>query len=146
MSPTESERRALQQRVEAIPISRTLGLEILEYGPGSCRGRIPRDPRYDGVFESVHGGLLMTLADSVACYAILTLTGADQVLTTTDMSIRFLAPCLTEVTATAKVIKQGRTLCPVQVDLHDAGGVHVAVAQVTYMLLERMPGRARGAS
>ncbi|MCH9025378.1 MAG: PaaI family thioesterase, partial [candidate division Zixibacteria bacterium] len=38
----------------------------------------------------------MTLADSAACFAIMTQTGPDQPLTTTDMNIRFLAPCLPE--------------------------------------------------
>jgi len=51
------------------------------------------------------------------------------------MNIRFLAPCLTDVTAKARVIKFGRTLCPVAVDLFDAKGQQVAVAQVNYMLL-----------
>jgi len=51
------------------------------------------------------------------------------------MNIRFLAPCLTDVTAKARVIKLGRTLCPVAVDLFDETGRHAAVAQVTYILL-----------
>jgi uncharacterized protein (TIGR00369 family) len=83
----------------------------------------------------------MTIADSAACFAILTLTGADQMLTTTDMNIRFLAPCLTDVRARARVIKRGRTLCPVAVDLFDANGTLVAIAQVNYMLLNGMPSR-----
>jgi uncharacterized protein (TIGR00369 family) len=141
MTLPEDLRRAIERRVAAIPISGTLGLELLEVGEGTCRARVPRDPRYDGVFASFHGGLMATVADSVACFAILTLTGAEQVLTTTDMSIRFLAPCLTDLFATARVIKRGRTLCPVAVDLHDAEGRHVALAQVTYMLLDRMPDR-----
>lgn len=140
----EDLRQAIERRVAAIPISGTLGLEVLEVGEGTCRARVPRDTRYDGVFASFHGGLMATVADSVACFAILTLTGAEQVLTTTDMNIRFLAPCLSDLTAAARVIKLGRSLCPVAVDLFDAEGRHVALAQVTYMLLDRMPTRPRG--
>jgi uncharacterized protein (TIGR00369 family) len=113
----------------------------LELSDGVCQLVVPRQRRYDGVFECFHGGLLMTAADSAACFAILTLTSADQLLTTTDMNIRFLAPCLTDVRVTARVIKRGRLLCPVAVDLVDADGKLVAVAQVTYMLLDRMPAR-----
>ncbi|MCU0591744.1 MAG: PaaI family thioesterase [Desulfobacterales bacterium] len=126
---------ALFARIKRIPIVATLGLEIMRFGDGFCESRTPRSLKYDGVFESFHGGLLMTIADSTACFAILTRTGADTRLTTTDMNIRFLAPCLTDVTARAHVIKFGRTLCPVTVDLFDADGRRVAVAQVTYMLL-----------
>jgi uncharacterized protein (TIGR00369 family) len=126
---------ALLARINRIPIVATLGIEIVRFGDGTCTTRAPRRMRYDGVFESFHGGLLMTLADSTACFAILTRTGPDTRLTTTDMNIRFLAPCLTGVTAKARVIKFGRTLCPVAVDLFDEKERQVAVAQVTYMLL-----------
>jgi len=114
--------KALLARISRIPIVETLRMEILKFGDGYCEARVPRERKYDGVFESFHGGLLMTLADSTACFAILTLTGPDTRLTTTDMNIRFLAPCLTDVTAKARVIKFGRTLCPVAVDLFDAKG------------------------
>jgi uncharacterized protein (TIGR00369 family) len=83
----------------------------------------------------------MTIADSSACFAILTMTGADQLMTTTDMNIRFLAPCLTDVQVKARVIKLGRLMCPVAVDLFDTAGKLVAVAQVNYMLLDKMPKR-----
>ncbi|HUL22266.1 MAG TPA: PaaI family thioesterase, partial [Thermodesulfobacteriota bacterium] len=70
-----------------------------------------------------------------ACFAIFTKTGPDLRLTTTDMSIRFLAPCLSDAFAKAEVIKVGRTLCPVTVNLYDSHNKQVALAQVTYMFL-----------
>lgn len=133
--------QAIRDRVEPIAIMHTLDFRIDDLSDGVCRVTFPRNERYDGIFESVHGGLLMTLADSVACFAIMTKTGADQAMTTTDMNIRFLAPCRSDVTAVATVIKSGRTLCPVAVDLFDAAGTLVAVAQVTYMLLNKHPSR-----
>lgn len=125
----------LLERIRRIPIVDTLQMEILHFADGCCEARVPRKRAWDGIYESFHGGLLMTVADSIACFAILTRTGADTRLTTTDMNIRFLAPCLTDVTARAHVIKFGRTLCPVAVELFDDPGTLVAVAQVTYMLL-----------
>jgi len=104
-------------------------------------GRVDEPQIYDGVFESFHGGILMTIADSVACFAILTRTDPEEILTTTDMQIRFLAPCLSDVRACARVIKLGRTLCPVHVDLLEANGKQVALAQVTYMRLPELPAR-----
>jgi uncharacterized protein (TIGR00369 family) len=81
----------------------------------------------------------MTIADSTACFAIFTKTGPFVKLTTTDMNIRFLSPCLSDVTVKAKVIKLGRTLCPVSIDLYDATKKHVAVAQVNYILIDSLP-------
>jgi uncharacterized protein (TIGR00369 family) len=125
----------IRARINQVPIIGMLAMEIIALDEGYCEARTPRRPEYDGIFASMHGGLLMTVADTVACWAVLTGAGADARLATTDMNIRFLAPCLTDVTAKARVIKFGRTLCPVAVDLFDASGVHVAVAGVNYILL-----------
>jgi uncharacterized protein (TIGR00369 family) len=130
---------AIVTRIKKIPIVKTLQLEIVSLSDGCCEVTVPRKLKYDGVFKSFHGGLLMTIADSTACFAILTKTGPEARLTTTDMNIRFLAPCLSDVTAKAKVIKAGRTLVPVSVDLFDSAQKLVAVAQVNYILLDSIP-------
>jgi uncharacterized protein (TIGR00369 family) len=136
-------KEAILRRVMRIPIVETLQMKIISFSDGYCETMAPRKPGYDGVFESFHGGLLMTLADSTACFAIFTKTGPDVRLTTTDMNIRFLAPCLTDAFAKAEVIKMGRTLCPVAVNLFDAQNKHVAIAQVNYMLLSNSKGNER---
>lgn len=139
----EELKRAILERVHRIPIVDTLRMTFDEFDEGYCKATMLRQACYDGVYESLHGGLLMTLADSIACFAIMTQTGPDETLTTTDMNIRFLAPCLTDVTATARVIKLGKTLCPVSVDLTDARGRKVAVAQVSYIRLPRKPAHSK---
>jgi uncharacterized protein (TIGR00369 family) len=126
---------AILDRLRSIPIYATLGMEVLGASPGSVSMRVPRDKRYDGIFESFHGGILMTAADSAAAFAVLTVAGADAKITTTDMSIRFLAKCLTDVRVEARVIKAGRTMVPVAVEIFDANDVLVAIAQVAYMRL-----------
>jgi uncharacterized protein (TIGR00369 family) len=128
-------------RITKIPIFATLQMGSVSLDSEHCELRVPRQPMYDGVFESFHGGVLMTIADSAACFAVLTLTPTGQIMTTTDMNIRFLAPCLTDAHVKARVIKLGRVMCPVAVDLFDTAGKQVAVAQVNYMLLDRMPAR-----
>jgi uncharacterized protein (TIGR00369 family) len=125
----------LQARLANIPIFRTLKLGLGDVGEGTAKLNMSYDSAFDGIFKSFHGGLLMTLADTAACIAVLTLAGADASITTTDMNIRFLAACRSDPTAEAKVIKFGRTLCPVSVEIRNAEGALVAVSQVTYMRL-----------
>lgn len=129
---------ALRSRLAEIPIFKTLRLHVDNIGEGLATLTAPYDSSYDGIFNSFHGGLLMTLADTAASVAVLSLAGGNAAITTTDMNIRFLAPCRSDVTAKAKIIKFGRTLCPVSVELRDAQGVAVAVAQVTYMRLGKV--------
>jgi uncharacterized protein (TIGR00369 family) len=138
---TSQSRQEILRRIERIPIVETLQMRIDELQDGLCSVTVPREIKYDGIYESLHGGILMTIADSIACFAIMTRTGHDQPMTTTDMNIRFLAPCLTDVTAVAKVIKFGKRLCPVAIDLFNAESKQVAVAQVNYMLLGNKPRR-----
>ena len=127
--------RTLLERLGAVPIFGSLRLQIKVIGKGNATLIAPYDRSYDGIFESFHGGLLMTLADTAACVAVLTLAGPSAAITTTDMNIRFLAPCRSDCIAEATVIKFGKTLCPVSVNLSDVNGIRVAVAQVTYIRL-----------
>jgi uncharacterized protein (TIGR00369 family) len=126
---------SLFERVYKIPIMETMKLQVTDIKAGYCELRAPRKKAYDGIYDSFHGGLLMTVADSAAAFALMTLTGPDAKMTTTDMNIRFLSPCLTDLIARAKVIKFGRTLSPMAVDLYDENEKHVAVAQVNYFVL-----------
>lgn len=125
------------ERIKKIPIVDTLGFSFVEMNDGICEAVVKHEKKYDGIFESFHGGLLMTVADSISAFALLSLTGADAAITTTDMNIRFLAACRTDVRAVARVIKHGRTLAPVAVELFDMNGTMVAVAQVNYMILNK---------
>jgi len=137
MERNSSTKKTLEERPGTVPIFRTLGLRLEAVSEGNATLIAPYDRRYDGIFESFHGELLMTLADTAACVAVLTLAGASAVITTTDMNIRFLAPCRSDCMAKATVIKFGKTVCPVSVRLCDANGTQVAVAQVTYMRLDQ---------
>ena len=130
------------ERIKKIPIVDFLQMEVVSLSEGFCEVKVPRRLRYNGIYESFHGGLLMTIADSTACFAIFTRTGPRMPLTTTDMNIRFLAPCHSDVTAKAHLIKFGKTMCPVAVELFDEDHKMVAVAQVNYILLDSK-GRSR---
>lgn len=130
-------RRDVLNRIKKIPIVDTLGFEFIEMDNGICEAVVKQNMIYNGIYESFHGGLLMTVADSISAFALLTLAGADAVIATTDMNIRFLAACRTDVRAIAKVIKHGRTLAPIAVDMFDMNNVHVAVAQVNYIMLKK---------
>jgi uncharacterized protein (TIGR00369 family) len=124
-------------RIAKIPIMNTLELKVMDIKAGYCELTAPRRKKYNGIFNSFHGGLLMTVADSAAAFALMTLTGPEAEMATTDMNIRLLAPCLTDLIVRAKVIKVGRSLSPMAVDLYDENDTHVAIAQVNYMVLRQ---------
>lgn len=129
---------AILDRARRAPCVAALGLTLVEFSPGFCRLTARHDPRFDGVLPGFHGGMMANVADCVAWFAIVTQIGPDETLLTTDMAIRYLAPCMTDATATGRVIKLGRTLCPVAIELFDAAGKQVACGQVTYIRADNL--------
>jgi uncharacterized protein (TIGR00369 family) len=134
--------QSIRQTIQTIPIMGTLEISVVGFAPGMCAIRMPYKKSLDGFFECFHGGLVSAVADTVACFAVMTATGPEQMMSTTDLNVRFLAPCVQDLLAVARTIKVGKTLCPVAVDLYEAdSGKHVAVAQVTYMRLPSLTKR-----
>ena len=127
---------ALDQRIQSIPIVDTLKMKILKLEKGSCEAMVPRHTQWDGIYETFHGGMLGTIADTVTCWSILTEIGADSLVATTDFNIRFLRPCHTDVVCKAHVVRIGRTMCLAHADLYDTNGKLVAVSQVNYIRLQ----------
>lgn len=128
-------RAEILARARSAPCVESLGLDFIEFDAGWCRLSARHDPRFDGVLPGFHGGMIANVADCVAWFAIVTLTGPDVSLVTSDLSVRYLAPCMTDLIAAARVIKLGKTLCPVAVEMFDLAGKMVALAQVTYFRL-----------
>ncbi len=127
--------RQILERIQKIPAFTALDIRMEGLAEGRCVAVVPIKPEFNGIFGTYHGGMLATAADTVACFALLTQVDPDERMATTDLNIRYLAPCLTDVRVDARVIKRGRTLCPIQVDLTDMNGKTVAIVQVTYIRL-----------
>lgn len=127
----------IKDKISKIPAFKTLGVLIENIYEKECVAVVPHNKDFDGIFNSYHGGMLMTAADTIAAVAVMSVTGVNHSFATTDMNIRFLAPCLTDVRVKAKVIKPGKLICPVAVDLFDMNDKLVAVAQVSYIILKQ---------
>ena len=136
--PTTINRDPALEKIMSIPAVAALGIEIVTLTDEVVKVKAPHDRRFDGVYDTFHGGLLMTVADTIACFLIIKRHGPDIRIATTDMNIRFLAPCTSDITAEARFIKAGRTLNTVEVDIFDARGVKVAVAQVCYIRVDQI--------
>ena len=71
----QDEIEAMMARVNSVPMMHTLDLEILRLDHGECDAKVPRKIEWDGIYQTMHGGILATIADSVTCWAILTEIG-----------------------------------------------------------------------
>jgi len=103
------------------------------------------DHRVKNPRGALQGGLVATLVDVVAGRAVVD-TGRRETVATADLTIHYLrgitvGPAL----AAAKVVRRGRTLAVVTVDVTDAGsGDLCAVATVAFSLSQPRPGDGTG--
>jgi acyl-CoA thioesterase len=129
--------RLTREAFRANPFHELLGIELDERGPGFARVRLPAAERLrGGVAGSLHGGVLSALAD-IACLAAMqgVFDGRSRPAGTAELNISYLRPALgAYVLAEARVLKTGRTLAVVDVDMSDPDGRLVAKSRVSYAL------------
>lgn len=107
---------------EDFPLHRFMGLSLVESRPGYARLRMTTGPNtLGGIGGSVHGGLLAAMADVVMLRAISTVfEPGDQPAGTADLNITYLRPALgTHVDAEARVLRKGRQLAVIEVNILD---------------------------
>lgn len=120
---------------EVAPFYRTLGIAVEDVAPGRVRLRLEVDERHlngDGI---VHGGVLPALADAAMGSAARTLHGERAQMLTAESNIRYLRPIDGGVIlAEARIVKSGRRVAFVEVDVTDATGELVARGAATFVI------------
>jgi uncharacterized protein (TIGR00369 family) len=102
---------------------------------------LPVHPGVTNPRGGLQGGLLATLVDVVAGRSALARAGEGKTVPTSDLHLRFLSP-VTEGPAVgvARVVRSGRFLIVVNVEVHDAGrDVLAATATLAFSVLEARP-------
>ena len=117
------------------PFHDWLGLTLEEVRPEYSRIRLDvneRTPR--GAANSVHGGVLATLVDTGALYALFaSVPTGSQLNGTAELNISYLRPALgASVVTEATVVKMGRSLAVVEVSISDDQGRLCARGRTTY--------------
>ena len=132
VEPTVDELLAL------LPFAVTVGIELDSASPDAVRGRLAWSPERCTTNGIMHGGALMTLADTLggAC-AHLNLPAGAQTSTISSTTSFLRAVREGEVTGAARPLHVGRTVIVVQTDLTDDGGRRVAQVTQAQAVLQR---------
>jgi uncharacterized protein (TIGR00369 family) len=114
------------------PVHRWLGLEI-EPAPGGVTIHAPLDERFtEGSAGTVHGGIVATLLDAAATFALIAESGHDW--STVDLRVDYLRPTpLHRVSVRGEVVRQGRKIGKARGSLLDGDGKLCAVAIGTFV-------------
>jgi 1,4-dihydroxy-2-naphthoyl-CoA hydrolase len=126
-----------------MPFTGELGVRLLEATPDLVVAELDWAPRLCTSGGVMHGGALMTLADSVgALVAFLGLTEGATTATITSTTQMFRPVTGGTIRAEAMPLHRGRTTVTVQTSLRDSAGR--LVAQTTQIQAVRPPPGASG--
>ncbi len=127
----------IRQFLPTSPYVGHLGIRLTDMQPGVATLTLPFADSLVTIGNIVHGGAIASLIDTAAMVAAWSDAPASGNLrgTTVGLTINYLAPAESEeLQATARVLRRGRSLVYLDVDVYSASGTFVAKGLVTYKL------------
>jgi uncharacterized protein (TIGR00369 family) len=133
---TPEEERRVREAFEQIPFARLLGIELGELRRGAATLHLEAREELKRNRGILHGGVVASLADTAAAFAVLTLSEAGQAATTVDLTVHYLRPLATgRATARARVLRAGKRILVISVDVFDESQALAATALTSFIRL-----------
>ena len=130
-------RRRVAEQLQGIMntgFQRMLGWRTLSWGDGRAAVELPVADHVININQSLHGGALASLVDYAGTAAIMSADRDGRAGVTTDLNTTYLlaTPLGDAAIAEARVLRSGRTLAFVAVDVHrKSDGALVAQGRMT---------------
>ncbi len=125
------------------PIAALVGMAPVEVGDGLVVFECEPDESAYNPIGVVHGGLVCTLADTVAGCAVHSTLEAGVGYTSIDIAVSYLRPVTTGsgvLRATGRVTKRGRRVAFSTAEIVDGSGAVVATATSSCLIIDNRPG------
>ena len=141
LDPTKLARA--QNAFAAVPYAKFLGLQLGEVRSGEVSIHLDVRDELKQNQGVVHGGAIASLIDTAAAFAVLTQIEIDERVTTTELTIHYLRPATSgRMTAMARIIRGGRRLFVLSVDIRDQRQALIATAVTTYIKIDTNPSKS----
>jgi uncharacterized protein (TIGR00369 family) len=123
-----------RQAFASVPYATFLGMELGEIEAGDVSIHLDVRDELKQNQGVVHGGAVASLIDTAAAFAVLTQVDTHERVTTTDLTIHYLRPITAgRIMARARVVRGGRRLFVLSVEVSNDRDVLVATAVTTYI-------------
>ena len=144
---TPHEEQRIREAFEHVPFAHLLKLELGEMKRGAATLHLEVRDELRQNRGVVHGGVIASLVDTAAAFALLTLLEDDQTSTTLDLTIHYLRPLLKgRATAQARVLRAGRRIVVITVDVLNETQTVISTALTSFLKLPgaHSPGSSPG--
>ncbi|HEU4795464.1 MAG TPA: PaaI family thioesterase [Pyrinomonadaceae bacterium] len=134
----------IKGEVPPAPVAKLIGFNLVAVEPGEAVFELQATQAHANPMGTLHGGILCDIADAAMGVAYASNLAEGESFTTLELKINFLKPVWNaRLTATARVVKQGRTVGMVECDVTDEQGSLVARASSTCLTLRGEQARGR---
>ena len=127
----------IRQFLPISPYVGHLGIQLTDMRPDEATLRLPFSDSLITIGTTVHGGAIASLIDTAAMVAAWSDDSVPDNMrgTTVSLTVTYLAPAEHEdIQATARVLKRGRSLVYLDVDVQSVSRKSIARGLVTYKL------------
>jgi uncharacterized protein (TIGR00369 family) len=126
----------IHEAFATVPFAKLLGLELGELKPGEASLHLEVRDELRQNRGVMHGGAVASLIDTASAFAVVTQLEPHERVTTTDLTIHYLRPVNEgRLTATGRIIRAGRRLFVLSVEVIDDQQKLIATAVTTYIKL-----------
>jgi len=126
----------LRESITLIPYACLLGIAFEDATRGAATLSMSARPELERFGGIMHGGALASLADTASAFAVLSTLEPETQTVTVDLTLHYLRPVTGgKLTARARVLRGGRRVATVSVEIFDESGALVVTALTTYLKL-----------
>jgi uncharacterized protein (TIGR00369 family) len=131
---TDAELSRLREAITRVPYAQLLGINFEDATRGAASLSMSARPELERFGGIMHGGALASLADSASAFAVLSTLADDEQTVTVDLTLHYLRPATEgKLTAHARVLRAGRRVATVSVEIFNESGALVVTALTTYL-------------
>ncbi len=124
------------------PMAETLPFTLLPPEEGKVVLLATPEPRFGNLANTVHGGWIMTMLDTVMALAAQTTLSPGEICPSHETTAKFVRPIFAdsgEMRATGHVVSRGRTVITLEGRIEDANGKLHAHGTSTCLIVSRKP-------
>ena len=125
-----------------MPFYRHLGIKLTEVAWGHAEIQIIVDRKLTQSIGFAHGGVAAALIDSAVGLSLCTMLDPEDLITTVDLNVNFIAPARLGLLRTrGKIIHKGKRVALGEAEVRDNRGKLVSKGSATYMILGKSSRR-----